>query len=157
MSEFKMKKIKNLLYKDIKHVIEESKEEGFLFLERLIHDYQNDTNTFNKLGEALYGVFNREGLLVAIGGLNIDPFANRELVGRLRRYYVLKEYRRLGLGKQLLTKIIEDAKNHFHVLVLYTDTEQADKFYTSCGFTKEKKFPKSTHFLNIKESPSIDK
>ena len=149
MEEFKVKQLKSLFYIDLTHFVKESKEEGFRFLERLVNDYENGTNNFNKPGESLYGLFNKEGVLVAIGGLNIDPFSDDEKVGRLRRFYVIKAYRRNGLGRILLTQIIDDAKLFYKVLVLHTDTEQGDKFYTSLGFSKENIYPKSTHYLSL--------
>ena len=149
MEGYKVKQIKNLSYDDSYLLVKESKEDGFRFLERLVDDYKNGTNNFNKPGESLYGVFNKEDVLIAIGGLNIDPFSNEQKMGRLRRFYVSKDYRRNGLGRLLLKKIICDAKNYYKVLVLHTDTEQADKFYNSFGFLKENTYPKSTHYLNL--------
>ncbi len=149
MEEFEVKQIKNLLYVDLTCLVKESKEEGFRFLERLVKDYKNGTNNFNKPGESLFGAFNKEGVVIAIGGLNIDPFSNEQIIGRLRRFYVSKDYRRSGIGRLLLENIICDAKTNYKVLVLHTDTEQADKFYTSLGFLKENRYPKSTHCLNL--------
>jgi hypothetical protein len=76
MEKFRFKQIKNLLEIEIRHLIEESKNEGFKFLERLMDEYSKGTNTFNKTGEILYGVFHVDGKLIAIGGLNKDPYAN---------------------------------------------------------------------------------
>jgi N-acetylglutamate synthase-like GNAT family acetyltransferase len=149
MEKFTLRKIENLLHLDIQHLVEESKEEGFQFLEKLVKEYKNGTNTFQKQGESLYGVFNHNNLLVAIGGLNIHPFSNEEKVGRLRRFYISKYYRRRGLGRKLLTEIISEAKKHFTILVLYTNTEEASDFYLSCGFTKENRFAKTTHYLHL--------
>ncbi len=137
MEDFKVIKLKSLFHIDLTHLVKESKEEGFRFLERLVNDYENGTNKFNNHGESLYGLFNKEGVLIAIGGLNIDPFSNDEKVGRLRRFYVSNDYRRNGIGRLLLSQIIYDAKNFFKVLVLYTDTEQGDKFYNSLGFQRK--------------------
>ncbi|USK52554.1 GNAT family N-acetyltransferase [Bacillus sp. CMF12] len=149
MEEFKVRQIRSLYSIDLTHLVKESKEEGFRFLARLVNDYENGTNKFNKPGESLYGLFNKEAVLIAIGGLNIDPFSNDEKVGRLRRFYVSKDYRRNGLGKLLLNQIIYDAKHFYKVLVLHTDTEQGDKFYTSLGFSKENIYPNSTHYLSL--------
>jgi hypothetical protein len=88
MKEFEVKQIINLFCVDLTHLVKESKEEGFRFLERLVSDYKNGTNNFNKPGEFLYGMFNKEGVLIAIGGLNIDPYSNEQRIGRLRRFYV---------------------------------------------------------------------
>lgn len=149
METFKVEQIKNLSSVNLIYLVKESKNEGFLFLERLVNDYKDGTNKFNRYGEFLYGVFTIEGSIVAIGGLNIDPFSNMEQIGRLRRFYVSKDYRRKGIGELLLDTIISDAKKHYKTLVLHTDTEQADKFYTSYGFSKENRFPNSTHYLEL--------
>jgi len=149
MKQFEVKQIKKLLDIDLTELISESRKEGFLFLERLINDYKSGINTFNKSGEFLYGVFSQEGLLIAIGGINQDPFSANERIGRLRRFYVSKGYRRKGIGRNLVTRIINDANEHYKIIVLYTDTKQADKFYTSLGFINDNRFLKSTHFLKL--------
>lgn len=149
MRGFRVEEIKDLFSIDCTSLLTESKNEGFRFLERLITDYRNGTNNFSKPGESLYGVFNKEGLLVAIAGLNIDPFSNAEKIGRLRRFYVCKDYRRYGIGSVLLNTIIDNAKRHYETLVLHTDTEQAEHFYVTFGFIKEDRFINSTHYLDL--------
>lgn len=146
---FIVKKINNLLELDISHIQAESKCEGFRFVHRLLTDYQNEFNTFSKPGEALYGVFTTTNTLIAIGGVNIDPFSKNPTVARLRRFYVLPAYRRMGVGSLLLEKIIGDAKENFSLLVLHTDTDQGDQFYTAYGFAKVKGQTNYTHQLKI--------
>lgn len=150
MGKYEVKQIKNLLDFDLNRLLEQSKEEGFRFIERLVNDYKTGSNTFNHFGEGLFGVFNEEGVLVAIGGLNKDPFSKERNIGRLRRFYVIKEYRRKGIGSLLLSKIIDEAKRYYKILVLHTDTEQADKFYASLGFIKTDLYPNSSHFMEFK-------
>lgn len=150
MGKFEVKQINNLLNYDLDSLEKQSKADGFRFIERLVNDYKNGSNTFNYSGEGLFGVFNEKGVLVAIGGLNKDPFSNELSIGRLRRFYVSKEYRRNGIGSLLVKKIIDEAKRYYKVLVLHTDTEQADNFYTSLGFTKENLYPNSSHFMKFK-------
>ncbi|WP_420800282.1 GNAT family N-acetyltransferase [Neobacillus terrae] len=111
----------------------------------------NGTNTFNNFGEALYGVFNNNGEIVAIGGLNPDPFSNKPFIGRVRRFYVNKEYRRKGIGSLLLKSIINEAKKYYKILVLRTNTKQGDNFYTSYGFLKVDIYPSSTHYMELKK------
>ena len=150
MSEFEVRPINSLLSVDLSHLVSESKELGFRFLERLVNDFKEGKNTFNKEGEAIYGVYKKQGDLIAIGGLNRDPYSNPLKVGRLRRFYVAKAYRRNGIGSLLLNKIILDAKNHFEVMVLHTDTMEAGRFYTAYGFSENDEDPNSTHYLNLK-------
>ena len=150
MEKYEVRYINNLLDYDLDSIVKQSKEDGFRFVERLINDYKNGRNTFNRFGEGLFGVFNEEGVLVAIGGLNKDPFSNGQCIGRLRRFYVDKEYRRSGIGSLLVKKIINEAKRFYKILVLHTDTDQADKFYSSNGFTKGNLYPNSSHFMEFK-------
>ncbi|WP_408009359.1 hypothetical protein ACJROX_03310 [Pseudalkalibacillus sp. A8] len=51
----------------------------------MVNEYENGKNTFHKPGEALFVVFTPENKLIAIGGLNIDPYADDPKVERLRR------------------------------------------------------------------------
>ncbi|MFP5111952.1 GNAT family N-acetyltransferase [Bacillaceae bacterium C204] len=150
MLDFKIEKITNLMTIDISHLIMESKEGGFCFIERLVNDYKNGTNTFNKKGEGLYGVFNDKGVLIAIGGMNIDPYSNDPEIGRLRRFYVLKEYRRKGIGRFLVNQILFAARRTFKKVVLHTDTDDGDWFYTSLGFSKSIGDPNFTHYIKLK-------
>lgn len=150
MEKYEVKHISNLLNFNLDRLVKQSKDEGFRFIERLINDYKNGSNTFNHFGEGLYGVFNKEGVLVAIGGLNKDPFSNEQYIGRLRRFYVSKEYRRNGIGSLLVKRIVDEAKRYYKILVLHTDTEQAEKFYSSIGFSKGNLYLNSTHFMELK-------
>ncbi|MGE7931610.1 GNAT family N-acetyltransferase [Viridibacillus arvi] len=150
MEKYEIKQINNLLNFDIDSLVKQSKADGFRFVERLVNDYKNGSNTFNHIGEGLFGVFNEEGVLVAIGGLNKDPFSNEQSIGRLRRFYVCKAYRRKGIGSLLVKRIIDEAKKYYKIIVLHTDTEQADKFYSSIGFSKKTLYPNSSHFMEFK-------
>jgi GNAT superfamily N-acetyltransferase len=149
MQSLKVKVIEDLLKVNLDTIINESKEEGFRFIERLDDDYKNGINTFNKPGEGIYSVLNKDNELVAIGGMNVDSFSGQKGVGRLRRFYVSKKHRRHGIGSLLLKRIISDAKQSFKIVVLYTDTKNADQFYQSFGFLKGNKYPKSTHYLEL--------
>ncbi|MGF9979647.1 GNAT family N-acetyltransferase [Viridibacillus arvi] len=150
MEKYEIKQINNLLNFDIDGLVKQSKADGFRFVERLVNDYKNGSNTFNHIGEGLFGVFDEEGVLVAIGGLNKDPLSNEQSIGRLRRFYVSKAYRRNGIGSLLVKRIIDEAKKYYKIIVLHTDTEQADKFYSSIGFSKKTLYPNSSHFMEFK-------
>ena len=147
-------KIEELSFISIEHLVAESKQAGFRFLERLVNEYDNGTNRFDHLGEALFGVFDQEQL-VAIGGLNIDPTEQNSRVGRLRRFYVCEKYRRLKVGSFLLEHIVDEARSYFDVLVLNTDTEKGNRFYTSFGFKKDGDFFNASHYYLLKSE--IDK
>ncbi|MGH1256118.1 MULTISPECIES: GNAT family N-acetyltransferase [Bacillus] len=148
MKDIHIQQIEDLMIYEHDYLVQESKEEGFNFLIKLISEYENKINIFNKTGECLYGIFQGEKL-IGIGGLNEDPYTENNKISRLRRFYIAKEYRRKGLGRLLLVRIISDAKKHFNIVVLNADTVQGDKFYTSIGFVKEIKFVGASHYLNL--------
>lgn len=140
-----IQQIENLMKYEFKYLVQESKEEGVKFLKKLINEYENELNTFNKSGECLYGIFQGEKL-IGIGGLNADPYTENNKIGRLRRFYIAKDYRRIGLGKLLLNKLLSHAEKYFKVVVLHTDTKQGDVFYTANGFVKREVYKRSSHY-----------
>ncbi len=88
----------------------------------------------------------QEGKLIGIGGLNEDPYSENNKIGRLRRFYIAKDHRCIGLGKLLLKQLLSHAEKYFKVVVLHTDTKQGDAFYIANGFVKGKLFKGSSHY-----------
>ncbi|PLT28230.1 GNAT family N-acetyltransferase [Peribacillus deserti] len=151
MKEYEFKLMGELSEKLLNELLIESRKEGFNFVWRLLADYHSGENTFNMNGEALFGVYHQEHL-IALGGVNQDPYSYKEGVGRLRRFYVKKEFRRAGIGKSLVHYIINHSKLHFTYLVLNTDTKEADRFYQAIGFQVNSHFPNTTHFLQVRNT-----
>jgi GNAT superfamily N-acetyltransferase len=97
----------------------ESEQAGLRFLRRLADEWASGANRFDRPGEVLFGARIR-GELVAVGGLNVDPYATAPRVGRVRHVYVLSAYRRLGVGRQLVAEIVAEARGRFDSLRLST-------------------------------------
>jgi GNAT superfamily N-acetyltransferase len=112
----------------------EAIRQDFGFLDRLVADWVNRTNTFSRPGECLLGGFVAERL-IEVGGLNVDPYLSRTNVGRLRRVYVLDDWRRQGIGRLLVDRLLDEAKRSFGEVRLGTDTARAASFYVRCGFS----------------------
>lgn len=123
----------NALPDDIDGLLVQSIDEGFNFVRRLIADFDTGKNRFDQPGEALFAALDGERL-VAIGGVNIDPFESASGIGRVRRVYVLPECRGSGVGRQLMGAIEAHAAKHFRQLNLYTDTVSAAQFYQRLGY-----------------------
>ncbi|PEY40491.1 GNAT family N-acetyltransferase [Bacillus cereus] len=138
LKDIHIQQIENLMEYEFSHLVQESEEEGFSFLIRLI-------NEFNKTGECLYGVFQGD-MLIGVGGLNEDPYTKDNKIGRLRRFYISRDYRRIGLGNLLLNQLLCHAEKYFEVIVLHTDTKQGDVFYTANGFVKGGLYKGSSHY-----------
>lgn len=146
-----IRRISDLLTIHLEGLVEESESEGFRFLRRLLDDWNSGENRFSQPGEALF-VADCVGQIVAVGGLNIDPYADDPTVGRVRRFYVSANFRHKKIGKRLIEEIICLARKHFTVLRLYTNSQVASQFYVAVGFVEYNKPPDCTHILQIQET-----
>jgi GNAT superfamily N-acetyltransferase len=131
------------------HLLAYSRSEGYKFVQKLLDEYSDDTNRFNSNGESLF-VAKKEGEIIGICGLNIDPYLNDINVGRVRHLYVLPECRGSGVGKKLLKTIIEESREHFETITLYTDNPIADQLYINFGFIRAEGIYKASHIWNWK-------
>lgn len=127
----------------------EAKLEGYNFAQRIIDEWINEKNNFNKKGEVLYGVFYKNKC-IAIGGLNIDPYQDSDKVGRVRHLYVSKDHRRNGVARKLLKKIIISAKKNFNILRLSTKNPAAAILYEGFGFRKTDGYKQTHRIDNLK-------
>ena len=74
--------------------------------------------------------------LVAIGGLNREPFAGRPDVGRIRRVYVRPAWRNRGIGNKLIQTLVRDARSSFGSLHLRTENPAAAALCERIGFSR---------------------
>ncbi|HGH7182063.1 GNAT family N-acetyltransferase [Bacillus cereus] len=150
MKDIYIQQIEDLMIYEYDYLVQESKDEGFNFLLKLINEYENEINTFNKTVECLYGIFQGEKL-IGIGGLNVDPYTENNKIGRLRRFYISKDYRRTGLGNLLLNRLLSHAEKYFQIVVLHTDTKQGNAFYLANGFVRGNMYKGSSHYKILQE------
>ena len=147
MKDIHIQQIEDLMIYEHDYLVQESKDEGFYFLIKLISEYENKINTFNKTGECLYGIFQGEKL-IGIGGLNEDPYTINNKIGRIRRFYIAKIPKE-RIREVIISENYKRCEKHFNIVVLNTDTVQGDKFYTSSGFLKGTKYMGVSHYLNL--------
>ena len=140
----------NLLDDNLTPLIEEAESEGHLFVRRLRDDWCSGANRFLELNELLLAGY-IGGRMVAVGGLNKDPYLLAEDVGRLRHVYVSSSARRLGVGTCLVKQIMNSAAEGFAVLRLRTDTLEAASFYERLGFLSTSE-QGATHTIRLRAS-----
>jgi GNAT superfamily N-acetyltransferase len=150
MEHIRVIKLLQLPLDDLQPLLIESRSQGFEFLDRLVAEYINGINTFDKAGEALFGAYHDQRL-IAIGGLNRDPYTKENDIGRVRHVYVLSEWRNQGIGKLLVEAIIDTARQEFRLLTLRTFRDQADRFYRAIGFQAGLEITSATHYLVLAE------
>ena len=133
---------------DLQPLLAESREQGFEFVDRLVAEYVAGINQFQRPGEVLFGVY-CEQQLIAIGGLNRDPYSQESDIGRVRHVYVQAAWRNQGIGKQLVERIIKEARPHFRMLTLRTFNQQAAGFYQAIGFRIGSEIDSATHHVVV--------
>lgn len=131
---------------------EEAAAQSFEFVGRLIDEFANGRNRFDKSGEALFIVRNGDAL-AGMGGLNIDHYANNPGVGRVRHVYVLDAQRRQGAGRALLMTTMTAAFESFDELRLRTNTTEGALFYESLGFAPAMNIDSATHIFRFAPKP----
>ena len=154
MSNVEIARIENLTFEELEPLLKESLFEGYSFIQKLWDGYQAGTNRFSSPGAALLGVY-LDGHLIGIGGVQADPYLKRPEIGRLRHVYILRDYRRQGIGKRLVEALIRMASERFDLLTLRTLTAEAGAFYRALGF-ETAIVPEASHVMRLKRTQSED-
>ncbi len=108
-------------------------DERYTFLETMVAEWESGAQRFSGSGEILRGCF-EDGLLVATGGLTLDPFLGDLRVGRIRKVYVRAALRNRGLGRRLMGVLVEDARKSFAEVRLRAENADAARLYERLGF-----------------------
>jgi GNAT superfamily N-acetyltransferase len=137
---------------EIEPLIAEAAGEGYQFLDRLLSEWESGANRFDQPGEMLCGYW-EDGVLVAVGGLNRDPFAGEPSAGRIRRIYVRPARRNCGVGAALVQHLVENARKTFRLLYLRSESADAARLYERLGF-RPCTLPFATHVLQLNPSTS---
>jgi GNAT superfamily N-acetyltransferase len=128
----------------------EARQEGYDFIETLIDEWVSSANRFERPGETLLGVID-QGTIIAVGGLTIDPFVSHSgqaEVGRIRRVYVRNAWRDRGIGRALVTALVEKAREGFRSVRLRAENDDAARLYERIGFSPIDN-PDATHILSF--------
>jgi GNAT superfamily N-acetyltransferase len=136
----------------LEQLVEASLAEGFRFVERLRDEWISRVNRFARPGEAFFVAHHRDSL-AGVCGLNRDPYSADSTVGRLRRLFVSKPFRRQGVGRALVLHAVRFAREHFSVVRVRTDTRDADSFYRGLGFSRVLEPEDATHELQLPGRP----
>jgi len=132
---------------DWTQILHESQSEGHNMVNRLVTDFRSGANRFNAAGEALLTCLSGNGV-TAVAGLSCEPDESLARAGRIRRLYVLPEFRGNGLGRSLVEEITALAAPHFHVLTVNVGKLDAYAFYEHLGFSSVE-HPSITHMKEL--------
>ena len=134
------------LPEDVGPLLRVSRGEGHDLVERLVDDWEDGSNRFDRPGEvALEALLGSR--LVGVGGLNQDPYLDDPTVGRIRHVYVSPDARGLGVGRVLVMTLVERARGRFSRVRLRAGPAGASGFYLRLGFEETPDEPDATHQL----------
>lgn len=127
---------------------DEARARGFRHIDRLIDGWRSGANRFDRTGETLLAIFDGDAA-VAIGGLNVDPYAGDDRVARIRHVYVMENSRRAGLGRMIVGELVDEARQRFDLVrVRAASKGGAALFYDALGFCRVN-LPDATHLLPL--------
>ena len=129
-------------------LLQASEREGFTFIRRFVDEWTAGINRFDRKGERLFIASSAERI-AGICGLNIDPYIDDMSVGRVRRLYVIPEFRQSGIGRRLVQSVIEAARDVFQELRLRTTDLSASRLYERLGFRVVQGIPDCTHVRSL--------
>jgi GNAT superfamily N-acetyltransferase len=133
---------------DVDELLTPSREEGHDLVERFVAGWESGCNRFDRSGEVFLEA-RLAGRLVALGGLNRDPYLEDRSVGRIRHVYVHPDARGAGVGRLLVAALLEHARGHFRRVRLRAGPEGAAGFYLALGFVTTSGEDDSTHELRF--------
>lgn len=138
---------------DVADLLADSERLESRLVRRLVEEWANGANRFDRPGEALFGA-RAAGSLLGVCGLNVDPYAGDERVGRVRHLYVLSASRRRGVGQQLVLRVIQEAHGRFRELRLRTSNPAAARLYETLGFRPRVDGGDYTHLAKLATLPN---
>lgn len=138
--------LRDLTPASLGELLAESEQLGLSLVRRLVDEWATGTNRFDRPGEILLAA-RVNGRLVGVCGLNVDPYAGDERIGRLRHLYVLVAFRRHGVGGQLVTRVVQAAHGRFEDVRLRTNNPAAARLYEALGFHRDVGQGDCTHVI----------
>jgi ribosomal protein S18 acetylase RimI-like enzyme len=146
-----IERLASLVPDAVSPLVAESEAAGLRFVRRLVEEWTSGANRFDRPGEALFAA-TRSGRVVGVCGLNVDPYATADgvgRVGRVRHLYVLSAHRGLGIGRRLVGAVIAEARGRFHDLRLRTENPAAARLYEGLGFQRCADIAACTHRMPV--------
>lgn len=133
---------------DLETLAQSAEADGFTMVRRLIDNFRNGSNQFDKVGEGLF--FVRDGdALIGVGGVNVDPYYDDAEIGRIRHLFILPERRGEGIGRKIMQHIEQHAAQHFSRLQLFTPTVAASNFYEAIGYKPTSSLERVSHIKHL--------
>jgi GNAT superfamily N-acetyltransferase len=114
---------------------DDARRDGHHMLDTLATEWASRATRFDKPSEALYAAYADE-VLAGIGGLTKEPAILGAL--RLRRFYVRVACRRLGVGRALAEKLLEEG-GRTSLTLTANAAAGSEAFWEALGFVPDRR------------------
>ncbi len=141
-SEPALTRVSTILPEGLDALRSEASGEGYGMLDRLARDWASGADRYDRTGEALLAAW-VDGALAGIGGLTHDPVVADAL--RMRRFYVGKRYRRLGVARRLAAALLALPRGDRPLITVNAGTPDAPAFWEALGFVRDSAGEGYTH------------
>ncbi|WJH41318.1 GNAT family N-acetyltransferase [Aliirhizobium terrae] len=119
------------LASDVAPLAEAAERDGYSHISRLVEEWESGSNRFNKSGEMLLGAFDGPSI-IAIGGMTIELSRSDWL--RMRRFYVLPDFRGRGIARLLASRLLAHARGYAPTVTVHAGDARAALFWQAMGF-----------------------
>jgi len=107
----------------------EAAAEGHRHLDRLAEEWTAEPNLFH----ALLAVF-QDGDLVGVGGITDEPGDTPEPAWRMRRLYVARRARGMGVARTIANGLLQEALDSVGLVTVHAGNPGAERFWAAMGF-----------------------
>ena len=104
--------------------------EGHRNMARLADELSTGSTAYIALLAAM-----REGTLIGIGGMTLEPESANETAIRLRRLYVAPSVRRTGVARSLVSALQQEAWDQVDLVTVHAGSAEAWRFWEAQGFS----------------------
>jgi GNAT superfamily N-acetyltransferase len=145
MTSIHVERATDRLPDEMRQLDEDARRDGYRMVAKLKREWDSDTNRFDREGERLLIAW-VDGRIAGVGGMTRDPIDADAL--RMRRFYVHKSRRRLGIGRQLANELLGHAGLYHRSVVVNAGTANAPAFWEAIGFVADHR-DGHTHILAL--------
>lgn len=107
----------------------EAEAEGHRHLTRLAQELAAGATRF----EALFAAFD-DGEFLGVGGMTVEPSDAPQPALRMRRLYVSRRARRLGVARALANALLQEALDQVGLVTVHAGGGEAARFWEAMGF-----------------------
>ena len=111
----------------------EARAEGHRMLDTLAAEWDSGATRFARPGEALFAAY-AAGTLAGIGGITQEPTIPGAL--RMRRFYIRPQFRRRGVGRELIIRLLDGAVGG---VITANAAAGSEPFWETFGFVADRR------------------